>query len=130
MLFDEPTISLDPLAALKVMDLIIRARDVNHISSLYVTKKIHEFDYLGKFCADVADGSIRIVEAPATALPNTRVMVLKEGRIVFSGSLQEFRTSEIPAIEELVTLEHHNHAADPYFADPWDKHRHPRETIL
>ena len=31
MLFDEPTMSLDPLAALKVLDLIIRARDINHI---------------------------------------------------------------------------------------------------
>jgi len=42
MLFDEPTMSLDPLAALKVLDLIIRARDINQISSLYVTKKIHD----------------------------------------------------------------------------------------
>src|SRR5690349_4874453 len=46
MLFDEPTMSLDPLAAAKVLDLIIRARDINFISSLYVTKKIHEIDYL------------------------------------------------------------------------------------
>ena len=29
MLFDEPTMSLDPLAALKVLDLVIRARDIN-----------------------------------------------------------------------------------------------------
>src|SRR5215470_8767767 len=42
MLFDEPTMSLDPMAALKVLDLVIRARDINQISSLYVTKKIHE----------------------------------------------------------------------------------------
>jgi phospholipid/cholesterol/gamma-HCH transport system ATP-binding protein len=48
MLFDEPTMSLDPLAALKVLDLVIRARDVNHISSLYVTKKLYELDYLAK----------------------------------------------------------------------------------
>ena len=33
MLFDEPTMSLDPLAALKVLDLVIRARDINHMSS-------------------------------------------------------------------------------------------------
>ena len=32
MLFDEPTMSLDPLAALKVLDLVIRARDVNKMS--------------------------------------------------------------------------------------------------
>ena len=52
MLFDEPTMSLDPLAALKCLDLVIRARDINHISSLYVTKKIHELDYLACFRAE------------------------------------------------------------------------------
>lgn len=110
MLFDEPTNSLDPIAAAKVMDLVIRARDINHISSVYVTKKIHEFDYL--------------------ANPNTKVMLLEDGRVVFSGSVDEFKTSELPAIKELRTLDHHDHSKDPHFADPWDKRRHPKEEIL
>lgn len=110
MLFDEPTLSLDPIAALKVLDLIIRARDMNHISSLYVTKKIHEFDHL--------------------ASPKTTVMVLKDGRIVFRGSVEEFKASQLPAIRELATLDRHDHSSDPYFADPWDKLRRPEETIL
>jgi len=110
MLFDEPTMSLDPLAALKVLDLVIRARDINHISSLYVTKKIYELDYL--------------------ANDKTRVMVLKDGRVVFSGYVQEFKTSELPAIKELLALDHHDHSKDPYFTDPWDKDRRPAETIL
>ena len=110
MLFDEPTMSLDPLAALKVLDLVIRARDINHISSLYVTKKIYELDYL--------------------ANDKTRVMVLKDGRVVFSGYVQEFKTSELPAIKELLALDHHDHSKDPYFTDPWDKDRRPAEMIL
>ena len=110
MLFDEPTDSLDPLAAAKVMDLVIRAHDVNHISSVYVTKKIHEFDHLANL--------------------NTKLMVLEAGRIVFSGSVDEFKTSELPAIQELKTLDHHDHSKDPHFSDPWDKRRHPKETIL
>ena len=110
MLFDEPTMSLDPLAALKVLDLIIRARDINHISSLYVTKKIHEFAYL--------------------ASPKTKVMVLEEGRIVFMGSVAEFQMSDLPAIKELLTLDRHDHAKDPYFPNPWDKGRRPKESIL
>jgi phospholipid/cholesterol/gamma-HCH transport system ATP-binding protein len=110
MLFDEPTMCLDPLAALKVLDLIIRARDLNHISSLYVTKKIHEFDYL--------------------ASPKTKVMVLDDARVVFNGSVEEFKTSELPAIKELVTLDRQDHSRDPYFPDPWDKDRRPTETLL
>src|SRR5512132_398476 len=77
MLFDEPTMSLDPLAALRVLDLIIRARDINHISSLYVTKKIHELPYLANFRAETgAGGNITTVEASRAKLPRTRVIVL------------------------------------------------------
>jgi len=131
MLFDEPTMSLDPLAALKVLDLVIRARDINQISSLYVTKKIHELNYLGKFRAEVdSRGEITTVEAGSMNLPKTRVMVLEDGRIVFSGSVMEFAKSDLPAIRELSALDHHNHANDPVFADPWDKRRHPSEAIL
>lgn len=131
MLFDEPTMGLDPLASLKVLDLIIRARDVNHISSLYVSKRAHEINYLAHFHAETdSDGNIRITEAPATKLPRLRVIVLEAGRIVFDGAVEDFAKSELPAIRELVTLERHDHATDPYFTDPWDKRRHPAETIL
>jgi len=131
MLFDEPTMGLDPLAALKVLDLIIRARDVNHISSLYVSKKAHEIDYLAHFHAETDnDGNVSITKAPATNLPPLRVIVLEAGRIVFDGAFEDFAKSELPAIRELVTLERHDHATDPYFTDPWDKRRHPAEVIL
>ncbi|HJY28038.1 MAG TPA: ATP-binding cassette domain-containing protein [Pyrinomonadaceae bacterium] len=131
MLFDEPTMSLDPLAALKVLDLVIRARDVNKISSLYVTKKIHEIHYLATYRAEtLSDGEIRIIEAPSTNLPKTRVIVLEGGRIAFDGSAAQFATSELKAIQELSTLDRHDHSHEPYFIDPWDKRRHPAEPIL
>src|SRR4030095_12355126 len=99
MLFDEPTMSLDPLAAIKVLDLVIRARDINHISSLYVTKKIHEINYLANFRAVAGpNGELTTMEASPAALPETRVIVLKDGRIAFEGSAKEFNESELPAI--------------------------------
>ena len=131
MLFDEPTMSLDPLAALKVLDLVLRARDINHISSLYVTKKIHEIDYLSHYCAEsTGDGNVNTVEAPPTRLPKTRVIVLEAGRIVFEGSVEDFTKSELPAIKEMLTLDRHDHSHDPEFSDPWDKRRRPAEAIL
>lgn len=131
MLFDEPTMSLDPLAALKVLDLVLRARDINQISSMYVTKKIHEIPYLANYRAETLTNSeLRIVEAPATNLPKTRVIVLEEGRIAFDGSAAEFAGSELKVIQDLSTLDRHDHTHGPYFPDPWDKRRHPAETIL
>ena len=131
MLFDEPTMSLDPLAALKVLDLVIRARDINRISSLYVSKKIHEIHYLANFRAEaLGGGEIKTVEASSTNLPRTRVMVLEDGRFIFNGSVMEFASSDLKAVRELLTLDEHNHSNDPYFADPWDQRRQPAEPIL
>jgi phospholipid/cholesterol/gamma-HCH transport system ATP-binding protein len=131
MLFDEPTMSLDPLAALKVLDLIIRARDINQISSLYVTKKMHEIDYLAHYSAKAAGGGqVSTIKALSTQLPKTRVIVLEAGRIVFDGSVEDFAKSELPAVQEMLTLDRHNHSREPEFTDPWDKRRRPAEAIL
>ena len=131
MLFDEPTMSLDPIVAIKVLDLVIRARDVKQISSLYVTKKTYELPYLANFHAVTSgDGQVVTIEAPPDQLPRTRVMVLAEGRIAFIGSVEDFTNSELPAIKELAALDHPDHSKDPYFPDPWDKRRHPHEAIL
>ena len=131
MLFDEPTMGLDPIVSIKVLDLIIRARDIKHISSLYVTKKIYEIPYLANFSALTRqDGEVVTAEAPLEKLPKTRMIVLDEGRIVFTGSVEEFKDSELPAIKELTALDHNDHSNDPYFTDPWDKRRHPQEAIL
>jgi phospholipid/cholesterol/gamma-HCH transport system ATP-binding protein len=131
MLFDEPTMSLDPIVALKVLDLVIQARDIKKVSSLYVTKKIYEIPYLATFQAVTrSDGQVITMEAPPDKLPGTRVIVLKDGKIVFSGSVEGFTKSTLPAINELAALDRHDHSKDPYFIDPWDKTRHPHEAIL
>ncbi|HEX6044532.1 MAG TPA: ATP-binding cassette domain-containing protein [Pyrinomonadaceae bacterium] len=131
MLYDEPTMSLDPIMAIQVLDLVVRARDINNISSLYVTKKIYEIPHLANLIASRNDnGEIVITEAPPDRLPKTKVIVLDEGRIVFNGTVEEFHKSDLPSIKELLTLDRHDHEKDPYFIDPWDKRRHPTEKLL
>jgi phospholipid/cholesterol/gamma-HCH transport system ATP-binding protein len=138
MLFDEPTIYLDPIVAEQVLNLIIRTRDINHTSSLYVTKKLYEIPYLaynravqlnaqkGKSNSD----QIKIVQVPADDLPRTRVMLLESGEIAFLGTVEEFKNSDSPTIKELLALDVHDHSKDPYYPDPWDKRRRPKEVIL
>jgi len=131
MLYDEPTMSLDPIMAIQVLDLVIRARDINHISSLYVTKKIHEIPHLAGLVASTTEkGEVVIGEAALDKLPRTKVIVLEQGRIAFSGTVAEFKDSDQPAIRELMSLDRHDHSKDPYFIDPWDKRRRPAEKLL
>lgn len=130
MLFDEPTMSLDPIVALQVIDLVIRARDINHVSSIYVTKKPMEIPYLAGYVARGSDKGIVVVEASAEELPDTTIVVLEKGRIVFAGGLTDFESSHLRSVRRIITLDPHHDALDIYFKDPWDKSRVAREKLL
>ncbi len=130
MLFDEPTLSLDPIVAVQILDLIIRARDVNNISSLFVTKKLHEIPYLASYRAsEDGKGEIAVSKATPEQIPETKIIVLDSGKVAFSGSVAEFEKSSIAAIENL-KLVHQTEAPEYYVANPWDKKRKPKEEIL
>jgi phospholipid/cholesterol/gamma-HCH transport system ATP-binding protein len=130
MLFDEATMGLDPIFALQVLELIVRARDLNRVSSIYVTKKLYEIPYLATYRAvENKNGDIDVKEASKNNLAQTRVMVLESGKLIFNGSVDEFQRSNLPEIRKLAAPDPHNHDADPYFADPWDKQRKPKEEI-
>ena len=130
MLFDEPASGLDPLTAIQVLDLIVRARDLYGMSSLYVTKKLDEMPYLATHRAVQSPRGIIIEEATSETAPHTRVMVLDEGRIAFTGSVDEFATDPLRAVARLTHADNGTEISDFPVADPWDKSRKPRERIL
>ena len=127
MLFDEPASGLDPLTAIQVLDLIIRARDLYGISSLYVTKKLDEIPYLASHRARREGTGVIIEEAP---IPGARVIVLDEGRIVFEGNVADFESSSLPVVTRLTHWENETVISDCAPADPWDKRRLPQERLL
>ena len=130
MLFDEPASGLDPLTATQVLDLIIRARDVYGISSIYVTKKLDEIPYLANYRATKVHDEIVIEEATETSAPHTRVIVLAHGRIIFTGSVDEFEASTLPEVTRLTEADNGTVFSDYAPADPWDKRSQPRARVL
>ena len=104
MLFDEPTSGLDPLNARRILDLLIRARDVHGITSVVVTKEMHEIPYLADHVAVTnASGEVTVVERSSGAPPRASVLLLKSGRIAFAGSSEDFFANEDPAVTEMTT---------------------------
>jgi phospholipid/cholesterol/gamma-HCH transport system ATP-binding protein len=131
MLYDEPTSGLDPLTAVHILDLIIRARDIQQITSLYVTKELHEIPYLAtRRAVQDETGTIHIREADAAHLPETRVLLLEEGEIVWTGSPEEFEKSALPVVTHMTHPETGARIVDFYIPDPWSKKRRPKEEIL
>lgn len=127
MLFDEATSGLDPLNARAMLDLVIRARDIHGISSLYVTKELHEIPYLAGHRALTGDsGEITIErvndgsdESAGAEAAQVSVLVLKAGRIVFSGGPAEFESTDLPAVLLITHPEPSAPPTDTYIPDPW-----------
>jgi len=126
MLFDEPASGLDPLTAIQVLDLIIRARDIYGISSLYVTKKLDEIPYLATHHAVRTPSGEIVIEEIATKSPaKTEVIVLDAGEIVFTGTVDEFESSTLPEVVQLRDAYTETVSAHLNISNPWDKSRQP-----
>ena len=63
-------------------------------------------------------------------LPPLRVIVLHEGRMVFTGSVPEFEASPTPAVTRLTHADNGTVVSDYAVSDPWDKRRRPLERVL
>ena len=125
MLFDEATSGLDPLNARAILDLVIRARDIHRISSLYVTKELHEIPYLAAHSAmKNKSGEITINEDGISE--SISVVVLEKGRAVFTGSPAEFEASDLPSVKRLTHPPPGAPSTDSYIADPWSKSKKPQ----
>lgn len=94
MLFDEPTSGLDPINAGHVLDLIIRARDIHHISSLFVTKIMHEIPYLANHTAQSDDQGNSIITK--TQEDKMRVLLLYDGAATYFDHASDFINSTNP----------------------------------
>ena len=128
MFFDEPTSGLDPINARQVLDLIILARDAHEISSLVVTKELHQIPHLVHHQAiEDETGEVTIQRIDGTHDPNVKVMVLEKGEIAFFGSPEEFQNSTLPAVVYLTHPETGLHMSDEYFRDPWSSSRKKKD---
>ena len=124
MLYDEPTSGLDPLTARQVLDLVIRARDIYKITSLYVTKELRQIHYLANhFAIEDESGVVSVCEGNAQKLCQLKVMVLESGKIAFLDDPDEFEKSSLPAVAQLTHPTGGMRFTDTYIADPWSNAR-------
>jgi phospholipid/cholesterol/gamma-HCH transport system ATP-binding protein len=104
VLFDEPTAGLDPPTARTICELAIKLRDIEDVSSIFVTHEMNNLDYLSSEYAIVEeDGTVNFeVEGERLCLINTEVIMLRRGKIVFSGKDEQLRRSSDPYIHRFI----------------------------
>lgn len=120
MLFDEPTSGLDPINARMILDLIIRARDIHHISALLVSKELHQITYIANHYAAEQEGeNVIIAKGPPASPPEIKVMLLDQGKLAFLGSEAEFQSSGLPAVVQFKDRRLPPNHTDTNAKDPW-----------
>ncbi len=104
VLFDEPTAGLDPPTARTICELAIKLRDLEDVSSIFVTHEMNNLEILSSEYATVnEDGEVVFeLEGEKICLINTEIIMLKQGQIIFSGKDEELTASNDEYIQRFL----------------------------
>jgi phospholipid/cholesterol/gamma-HCH transport system ATP-binding protein len=104
VLFDEPTAGLDPPTARTICELAIKLRDLEDVSSIFVTHEMNNLEYLSSEYAIVDEnGNVEFeLEGERLCLINTEVLMIRDGQIIFNGKDEQLRRSTDPYISRFI----------------------------
>ena len=104
VMFDEPTAGLDPPTARTICELAMKLRDLEDVSSIFVTHEMNNLDYLTSEYA-VVDEAGEVVfekEGEKLCLINSKVLMIRDGEIIFSGTDETLRNAADPYIQKFL----------------------------
>ena len=105
ILYDEPTAGLDPPTARTICELAMKLRDLEGVSSIFVTHRIEDARQMASEFVTISEtGDIEFVhEKESFCLINTRFIMLRRGKIIFSGTDEELFSSPDPYIQKFLS---------------------------
>lgn len=105
LLYDEPTAGLDPITSRTICELVIKLRDLEGVSSIFVTHDLNAAMILAGEFAELQTGDEVVFreEGGNLCIVNTRFVVLRQGKVIFEGPGEILRRSEDPYIQEFLT---------------------------
>lgn len=104
VLFDDPTTGLDPIISSTVDDEIVKLRDLERVTSIFVTQQIRDAFYIATHSAVRNGGRIEIVDADERGRAPAEFMLLNEGVIHFRGTAAELMASEDPYLKDFLYM--------------------------
>ncbi|HEX8558594.1 MAG TPA: ATP-binding cassette domain-containing protein [Pyrinomonadaceae bacterium] len=104
VMFDEPTAGLDPPTARTICELAIKLRDLEDVSSIFVTHEMNNVKYITSEYAVVNDDGEIVFEQEGQrlCLTNTKVLMLRGGKIIFEGTDEALHRIEDPYIQRFI----------------------------
>ena len=104
VMFDEPTAGLDPPTARTICELAMKLRDLEDVSSIFVTHEMNNLDYLTSEYAVVNEAGEVVFEKEGEklCLINSKVLMIRDGEIIFSGTDETLRNAGDPYIQRFL----------------------------
>ncbi len=103
ILYDEPTAGLDPVTSRRINELIIRLRDTQGVSGVFVTHRLRDAFTVAAEYAEESNGSVRFKREDGTfCLAHTRFVMIYQGKVVFEGPDEVLRESSDPYIQKFL----------------------------
>ncbi|HWW75879.1 MAG TPA: ATP-binding cassette domain-containing protein [Pyrinomonadaceae bacterium] len=104
VMFDEPTAGLDPPTARTICELAIKLRDLEDVSSIFVTHEMNNVKYLTSEYAVVNDDGEIVFEEEGQrlCLTNTKVLMLRGGKIIFEGTDESLHKNQDAYIQRFI----------------------------
>ena len=105
ILYDEPTAGLDPPTARTICELAMKLRDLEGVSSIFVTHRIDDARQMSSEFVTINEmGELQVVqERDDFCLINTRFIMLRRGKIIFSGTDEQLWASTDPYIKSFLS---------------------------
>ena len=104
MLYDEPTAGLDPITSRTICELVIKLRDLEGVSSVFVTHDLKAaFTLASELAVVQPGGQVRFLgENGNFCLINTRFVMVRDGKILFEGTDEKLRSLEDEYVREFL----------------------------
>ena len=103
LLYDSPTGGLDPITSTRIIELIVKQRDVYKTSALLVTHRLQDGFTMASHHFDQAAGQM-VENAPGEKTDaNTSFLILREGKVIFNGVAPELAHTSDEYIKEYIS---------------------------
>ena len=105
ILYDEPTAGLDPITKRTIVELMIKLRDLEGVTSVFVTHDLPAASMIASEYASAApDGQVSYKnDRRAASRRNIGFIMLLKGEICFKGNYDEMKNSELPYVKSFVS---------------------------
>lgn len=99
ILYDSPTGGLDPITSTRIIDLVMKERDVNHTTSLLITHRLQDAFTLAMNRYDPEKETMEPIPGNGVDA-GTKFLVLNEGKVHFDGTTAELINSTEPWLQQ------------------------------